>query len=81
MSQDLELFHWWFDDKTTGQRRRTTCAMDRQTAIELYGDVQPDQPTRVVRTVYQLGEAPHAQMPPELQVVEVGNRPGSAPPL
>jgi len=79
MSNELELFHWWFHDDITGQRRRTLYAMDRKTAIELYGNVQPDQPTRVVRTVYQLGEAPHAQMPPQLQVVEVGNLPDTAP--
>jgi hypothetical protein len=57
MANELELFYWWFHDDMTGQRLRTLCAMDRATATELYGNVQPDETTRVVRTVYQLGES------------------------
>ena len=34
---------------------------------------------REVATEEALGEAPHAQMPPQLQVVEVGNLPDTAP--
>jgi hypothetical protein len=74
MSKELELFHWWFHDDITGQRCRTPYAMDRETATQLYGNVQADEPTRVLRTVSEPGEAPHEQIPPQLQVVEVGNR-------
>lgn len=81
MSKELELFHWWFNDETTGQRRRTLYAMDRETATEIYRNVQADEPTRVVRTVYQLGEAPpNAKQPPQLQSVEVRNLRDAAPP-
>jgi hypothetical protein len=68
MSTELELFYWWFDDETNGQRRRTLYAMDRETAIQLYGNVQADEPTRVLRTVYQFGEAPsNLTLLPQLQ--------------
>ncbi len=68
MSMELELFHWWFHDETNGERRRTLYAMDRQTAVQLYGNVQPDEPTRVVRTAYGCGEAPSTlEMRPQLQ--------------
>jgi hypothetical protein len=80
MSKELELFHWWFHDDITGQRCRTPYAMDRETATQLYGNVQADEPTRVLRTVSEPGEALHEQMAPQLQVVEVGNRPVAAPP-
>jgi len=56
MANELELFYWWFHDDMTGQRRRTLCAMDRATATALYGNVQPDEPTRTVRGVHQPGE-------------------------
>jgi hypothetical protein len=79
MSKELELFHWWFHDDVTGQRRLTPYAMDRETATQLYGNVQAAEPTRVVRTVSEPGEALHEQMPPQLQVLEVGNRPGTSP--
>ena len=52
-ANELELFYWWFHDDVTGQRLRTLYAMDRATATALYGNVQPDQPTRVVRSVHQ----------------------------
>ena len=57
MASELELYYWWFHDDMTGQRLRTSCAMDRTTATLLYGNVQPDEPTRVLRTVFQLGES------------------------
>jgi hypothetical protein len=79
MSKELELFHWWFHDDITGQRRRSPFAMDRETATQLYGNVQADEPTRVVRMVSEPGEAPHEQMSPQLRVLEVDNRPGTAP--
>ena len=79
MSKELELFHWWFHDDITGQRRRTPYAMDCETATQLYGNVQADEPTRVLRTVSEPGEAPHEQMLPQFQVVDGGNRPGAAP--
>lgn len=56
MASELELFYWWFHDDVTGQRLRTSCAMDRATATALYGNVQPDETTRAVRAVYELGE-------------------------
>ena len=56
MANELELFYWWFYDDMTGQRLRTSCAMDRATATLLYGNVQRDEPTRVVRTLYQPGQ-------------------------
>jgi hypothetical protein len=58
MARELELFHWWFHDDITGQRRRTPYAMDRETATQLYGNVQAIEPTPAVRMVCQLGEAP-----------------------
>lgn len=68
MSTELELFYWWFYDATNGERRRTAYAMDRQTAEQLHGNVQADEPTRVVRTVYRCGEAPPTlEAPPQLQ--------------
>ena len=76
MANELELFYWWFHDDVTGQRLRTPCAMDRATATALYGNVQPDEPTRVVRTVYQLGESVgDAERPSNLRAVEVRNGP------
>ena len=57
MANELEFFYWWFHDDVTGQRLRTLCAMDRATATGLYGKVQPDEPTRVVRVVRQVGES------------------------
>ncbi len=56
MVSELELFYWWFHDDVTGQRLRTLYAMDRATATALYGNVLPDETTRAVRAVYQLGE-------------------------
>ena len=56
MASELELFYWWFHDDVTGQRLRTLYAMDRATATALYGNVQPDETTRAVRAVYELGE-------------------------
>lgn len=72
MDNKLELFRWWFYDDTTGLRRRTSYAMDQKTATELYGNVQPDEPTRVLRTVYQVGDSPNAGQPFDLQQVEMG---------
>ena len=72
MANELELFYWWFHDDVTGQRLRTSYAMDRATATELYGNVQPDEPTRVVRTVFQLGESvADAERPSNLHAVDV----------
>ena len=79
MSKELELFHWWFHDDITGQRRRTPFAMDRETATQLYGSVQADEPTRVLRTISEAGEAPQEQMLPQFQRVEGGSGPGTAP--
>jgi len=79
MASELELFHWWFHDDVTGQRLRTLYAMDRATATALYGNVQPDEPTRVVRAVYQLGEPVDAvDQPSNLHAVDV--RKGNDPP-
>jgi len=76
MSNELELFYWWFHDDVTGQRLRTPYAMDRATATELYGNVQPDEPTRVVRTVYQLGESVGApERPSNMRAVDRRNGP------
>ena len=76
MSSELELFYWWFHDDVTGQRLRTPYAMDRATAVELYGNVQPDEPTRVVRTVYQLGESVgNPERPSNLRAVDARNGP------
>lgn len=55
MAGEVELFYWWFHDDMTGQRLRTSCAMDRATATLVYGNVEPDERTRVVRTVDLLG--------------------------
>ena len=82
MANELELFYWWFHDDMTGQRLRTLCAMDRATATELYGNVQPDETTRVVRTVYQLGESvADAERPSNLHAVAVrkGDDPTARP--
>ena len=74
MANELELFHWWFHDDITGQRLRTLCAMDRATATALFGNVQPDEPTRVVRTVHQLGESvADAERPSNLHAVALRN--------
>ena len=79
MAKELELFYWWFVDETTGQRRRTSCAMDRETAIELYGNIQADEPTRIVRTVCHFGEAPpNPKVSPQLHAVEIRNLPDAA---
>jgi len=67
MSTELELFHWWFRDDVTGQRRRTPYAMDCETATQLYGNVRADERTRVLRTVSESGEAPQEQIPPPLK--------------
>jgi len=70
MANELELFYWWFHDDVTGQRLRTAYAMDRATATALYGNVQPDEPTRVVRVVYELGDRSMAA--PKHSIVERG---------
>jgi hypothetical protein len=79
MSKELELFHWWFHDDITGQRCRTPFAMDRETATQLYGSVQADEPTRVLRTISEPGEARHEQMLPQFPLVEGGTGPSTAP--
>ena len=72
MASELELFYWWFHDDVTGQRLRTLYAMDRATATALYGNVQPDEPTRVVRAVYQPDEAGAAvDQPSNLHDIDV----------
>jgi hypothetical protein len=72
MANELELFYWWFHDDVTGQRRRTVYAMDRATATALYGNVQLDEPTRVVRVVYEFGEPLTAvQQPSNSRAVDV----------
>jgi len=72
MPKEIELFHWWIHDDITGHRRRTPYAMDRETATQLYGNIQADEPTRVVRMVSQLGEAPLiGERPPKLQAVDL----------
>ena len=46
--------------------------MDRATATALYGNVQPDEPTRVVRVVYELGEpVTVAEQPSNVYAVDV----------
>jgi len=72
MANELELFYWWFHDDVTGQRLRTVYAMDRATATALYGNVQLDEPTRVVRVVYEFGEPVTAvQQPSNSRAVDV----------
>ena len=72
MASELELFYWWFHDDVTGQRLRTLYAMDRATATALYGNVQPDETTRAMRAVYQLGEPVAAvEQPSHLHAVDV----------
>jgi hypothetical protein len=64
MAKQLELFHWWFHDDKTGQRRRTPYAMDRETATGLYGNVQPDETTRVLRAIAERGDSAAISEPP-----------------
>ena len=72
MAKELELFQWWFHDDSTGQRRRTPYAMDRETATLLYGNDQADETTRVLRAVAEAGESAAITEPPlNLQALDV----------
>ena len=67
-----ELYYWWYDD-VTAQRLRTLYEIDRATATALHGNgLQPDEPTRVVRVVYELGEPVTAvEQPSNVYAVDV----------
>jgi len=72
MANELELFYWWFHDDVTGRRLRTAYAMDRATATALYGKVQLDEPSRVVRVVCEFGEpVTSVQQPSNSYAVDV----------
>lgn len=65
MAKQVEYFRWWIVDERTGKRRRTTYAMDRETALERFPAAEPDPATRKTRTHYEPGEAPANTKPPK----------------
>lgn len=67
-----DLFSLWFYDDVTARRLRMSYAMDRGAATASCSNVQPDEPTRVVRAVYQPDEAGAAvDQPSNLHDIDV----------